>query len=175
MDIIIGERGSGKTFTLIETLLLRNNPADILLVSSKKQKQNIRQMIIFNDQLKNILVKTKNIEDDFKLSLELDDFCNNKVKTFIEFTNFERSQLHNVYIDDAESFFPKGCEIMTCSFSEETTNKKVLNTLRQKDKKDILELIKAIKKGYYDNYHDMNSVSFEIGELLVKIEKELNK
>lgn len=52
---------------------------------------------------------------------------------------------------------------------------KTLNALRQKDKQDISDLIKAIRKGYYDNYHDMNSVSFEIGELLVRIEEELNE
>lgn len=168
MDLIIKERQQGKTFDLIKQILERNNDKDILFVKTSKQIDNIRNIIKFNDELRNIIVKNNNIEDFSTLKKYIDNFCDSKVQPFCNYIReYAYNKEYNCFIDDAESCF-SNCEAMTFTPS-------LRESIDTKNKNDILELIKIIRKGYYGNYHDMNSVSFEIGELLVKIEKELNK
>ena len=167
MDLIIKERQQGKTFDLVKQILERNNDKDILFVKTSKQIDCIRNMIKFNDELRNIVAKNNNTKDFPTLKKYIDNFCDNKIKPFCDFIReYIYDKEYNCFIDDADLYL-SNCKTMTFTFPRENVD--------VKNKDDILDLIKIIRKSYYDNYHDMNSVSFEIGELLVKIEKELNK
>lgn len=168
MKIIIKERQHGKTFDLVKEILERNNDNDILFIKTSKQIDHIKNMIKFNDELKNIIVKNNNIEDFPTLKKYINDFCDNKVKPFCDYINkYIYNRGCNCFIDEIGLYLPN-CKAITFTPPKE-------EDIKVKNKDDILDLIKIIRKGYYGNYHDMNSVSFEIGELLVKIEEELNK
>lgn len=173
MKLIIKGRQQGKTFGLVKQILERNNDKDILFVKTSKQIDNIKNMIKSNDELTDIIVKNNNIEDFSTLKEYIDNFCDNKIQPFCNYIGGHAyNREYNCFIDDAELCF-SNCKAM--SFSSPKENVEI------KNKNDILELIKIIREGYHNrknfcgHCHDLNTVSFEIGELLVKIEKELNK